>query len=474
MAELKAGAAEVVITPPVGVELEGYGARKHPSVGVHDDLYAHALVLDDGETRAGLLTCDLVGVDRELVAEVRRLVEQAGALKGGNLMVSATHTHSGPRGLLRLRGAGDRALIELTSRKLAGAVIAASQEMHPARLKLGKSLVDSVGQNRRFPDGLIDPTLYVLRVEEAGTGELLAALVNFTMHATVMNYDNLLVSADYPGQVRKVIRRVLGDVPVLFANGTCGNTNPARVAAVFSEVERIGTVLGAEAVRVLCELGAVGRLVAADNLLWGERTPKPPPAGALDLASPSLKVASTQIELPLRPYDPSGEVYQERIAGLRRELAALGLDEKALAQIRQSQVGLADIAPEVVTRRRELMGQLTRLSAELASLPRRKQIHDLIGSAALRTEIQALQLSPEVVIVGLPGDVVVEIGLAVKAASRRSACLVFAYTNDSIGYTVMPAHFAEGGYEAGQTLFEPTAERLMREAALGLVADLAQ
>jgi len=60
---LLVGAAEIVITPPVGTYLDGYGARTSGSVGVHDDLHARALVVDDGVTQAALVSCDLIGVD---------------------------------------------------------------------------------------------------------------------------------------------------------------------------------------------------------------------------------------------------------------------------------------------------------------------------------------------------------------------------------------------------------------------------
>ncbi len=322
---LRAGAAEVVITPPVGTPLEGYGARTEPSIGVHDDLTAQALVLDDGRTRVGLLTCDLIGVDRPLTTWVRREVEQRGLLPGDHLLIAATHTHGGPRGLLALRGEADETLVTITARQLVGVVSAATREMRPARLMLGWSAVESVSQNRRFPHGPIDPTLFVLRVEEAQTGRLLATLVNFAMHPTVMNFDNLFITADYPGRVRQVIRRVLGEeVIVLFANGACGNINPARVAAVFSEVERIGTIIGAAAVRLLAELTALGQLVAADNLLWGERTPKPPPEATVAITAPDLRVARAEIELPLRSF-ASAASYDAQIAQLRQALDSLVL-----------------------------------------------------------------------------------------------------------------------------------------------------
>jgi hypothetical protein len=95
----RAGAAEVVITPPVGTFLDGYGARTHGSVGVHDDLHARAVVFDDGATQAAIVACDLIGIDRRLAAAVRQIVFEATGIPREHIMVSATHTHGGPAGL---------------------------------------------------------------------------------------------------------------------------------------------------------------------------------------------------------------------------------------------------------------------------------------------------------------------------------------------------------------------------------------
>ena len=95
---LLTGAAEVVITPPVGTFLDGYGGRDGGSVGVHDDLHARAIVVDDGTTQAAIVSCDLIGVDRRLVARARELASAATSIPTGNIMIAATHTHAGPAG----------------------------------------------------------------------------------------------------------------------------------------------------------------------------------------------------------------------------------------------------------------------------------------------------------------------------------------------------------------------------------------
>ena len=97
-----AGAASVDITPAVGVLLDGYGARTTPSEGVHDPLFARALVVDYGpEGAATIVGCDLLGMHPWTTAEVRRQVEAAHGIPADGVIVLATHNHAGPAGLRR-------------------------------------------------------------------------------------------------------------------------------------------------------------------------------------------------------------------------------------------------------------------------------------------------------------------------------------------------------------------------------------
>ncbi|TAK58878.1 MAG: hypothetical protein EPO22_10620, partial [Dehalococcoidia bacterium] len=128
---LRAGAAEAVITPPVGTLMDGYSGREGGAVGVHDDLHARALVVDDGNTSAALVSADLIGVDRRLVASVRERAASATGIPAANILVAATHTHAGPAGLRREL---DEALTEVMARTLAGVIQAAQRELRPAVL----------------------------------------------------------------------------------------------------------------------------------------------------------------------------------------------------------------------------------------------------------------------------------------------------------------------------------------------------
>ncbi len=92
-----AGAAEIDITPRVGIELTGYVARLGPSVGVHDRLHARALVMDDGTARAALVACDPVGLDSAYVDRARREIGAAIGAAPGSVMVACTHTRTPAR-----------------------------------------------------------------------------------------------------------------------------------------------------------------------------------------------------------------------------------------------------------------------------------------------------------------------------------------------------------------------------------------
>ncbi|HEY8743283.1 MAG TPA: neutral/alkaline non-lysosomal ceramidase N-terminal domain-containing protein, partial [Chloroflexota bacterium] len=92
---LRAGAARVVVTPPLGVSLAGsYHDRR--ANGLHDDLYARALVIDDGATQVAIVSVDVIGVRSATTVAARHLIEHLCGIPGDNVLIAATHNHSGP------------------------------------------------------------------------------------------------------------------------------------------------------------------------------------------------------------------------------------------------------------------------------------------------------------------------------------------------------------------------------------------
>lgn len=441
----RAGAAEVVITPPVGTFLDGYSARSTGSVGVHDDLHARAIVVDDGMTQAALVGCDLIGIDRRIAAAVRQIVHEAAGIPRAHIMVSATHTHAGPAGL---RADMNPELTDITARLIAGAIISAHDKLRPAIVKTGTGSVDSVSQNRRDPDGPIDDTLHVLLFDSPDPRDgPIASIVNFACHATVMFSSNMEISADYPGYAAATVKKVLGDAPVVFLNGACGDVNPSWIEQRFEEAERVGSIVGAEASRRLQELRPLGLQQKTWNIRWDELTDKPVTAGRL-IDEPRIRVASEVVDVPMRQLDPP-ETYDGRIADARRDLEAVPASD--------------------VERRRGLMAQLTRLNGERGVASRQRPG----GPHHLHPEIQAMSFGRGQAILGLPGEFFAETAQRLRADAGIGHLAIACYTNHHVFYVVPHHAFDEGGYEPGVAVLAETSEPIFRQAALRLIEAVA-
>jgi hypothetical protein len=90
-AEFRLGAAAVPINPPLGIALAGY-YHERASEGVLDDIFAKTTVLDDGQTRAAIVVCDLISMPQWIVTEARQMIETQTGIPGTNVIIAATHT----------------------------------------------------------------------------------------------------------------------------------------------------------------------------------------------------------------------------------------------------------------------------------------------------------------------------------------------------------------------------------------------
>jgi neutral ceramidase len=300
MGQLKAGVAKANITPPIGfVDRRASILKKTRNAkpkGVLDELYAKVLVLEDGSTRVALVALDLIDNDLEFTSGVRKLVEQLTNIRAENVLIAATHNHSSPGvRLVRLGGVADRAYLSEVQRKIAGAVYAASCTMKEAKIGAGtgEAPADLVGSNlvraywwfqgrdrvtiNRSAPGLIDHNdprapidrqLGVVRIDDP-KDEAFAALINYACTPTCLGPNNVLVSADYPGQTTTTIEAGLGTNAVaLFFQGAGGDIDPVHslpraeyievedqlASPMYGDLRRMGAILAHEALRVLAAI----------------------------------------------------------------------------------------------------------------------------------------------------------------------------------------------------------------------------
>ncbi|HEY5640784.1 MAG TPA: neutral/alkaline non-lysosomal ceramidase N-terminal domain-containing protein [Dehalococcoidia bacterium] len=440
MSDLLAGAAVADITPPVGVQMDGYGARTQPSLGVHDELMARVLVLEQGDETAVIISCDLLGMHPHVASEVRARAGAETGVRADGVVIAATHNHAGPVGL---RGGMfsqlDDSLAETLVGRVCGAIEEAWLSRRPASIKHASADVATISLNRRDPEWPKDTALHVVLLD--GEDGPVATLLNFACHATVLDATNLMLSGEFPGAACRLIQRETG-APCVYLNGACGDVNPVWIAQDFAGVQRAGQIVGAQALRLAAEMRALGPGQRSHNIRWDE-FPEVPPLGRL--VEPSLRVVRREVALPRRAFD-SDDAYAARLEeiGAAREVAPAGSLEKRAAT-----------------------AQLTRFQAE-----RWAAAWDRRSPARAATEVQAIRLGDGLAVMALPGEFFSETAAAIREAAPFDDVLMACYANDYLGYVVPEHAYEEGGYEPGMTSYAPGAEAIVRDAAVRLLIEV--
>jgi neutral ceramidase len=268
---LRAGVAKVEITPPPGIAMWGYSNRKGPATGTLDPLYARVLVLEAGSARLGLVTLDL---GRPFGAASLSWLREATRQDVSFLLVTASHTHSGPT-IADEYSSGTPAWETAALARIARAISDASSHLTEARIGTGYGFT-LIGHNRlrgnsdgsvswfernltQVPTAPVDGTVSVMRVDTSD-GRPLAVLVNYACHPVVFGSDNLQYSADFPGAMARTVEEAFGGKPLcFFLQGAPGDINPYFAVTPLEENavamrDRTGQMLGREVARIAKEI----------------------------------------------------------------------------------------------------------------------------------------------------------------------------------------------------------------------------
>jgi hypothetical protein len=244
-----AGAGRAPLIVPDGTPLAGYGgfARRllvpdvlgryphafwfKPATREAEPLAARALVLERDGTRIVWVAVDLIAVDRAFTDAVTSRLQRAGDERPAVLIISASHTHSGPGAFIdsALMGfvAADRedvAVREALVAAVVDAVRRADGARGPARVALGAVAAPPLVRSRL--GGPLDPELVALAVRRP-TGTPVAVVWNFAIHGTMLGAGNLTLSGDVMGATSRALEHMIG-APALFVNGAVGDVSPAR------------------------------------------------------------------------------------------------------------------------------------------------------------------------------------------------------------------------------------------------------
>lgn len=410
---LKAGVSLVDVSPVKGVEMTGYPHCPRPNIGVHDPLYAACLYLDDGEKKLVWITLDLLYIGKKYTKQIREEFPEY------KIMLTTSHTHSGPISSCPLAVEVEdgceinEEYVAFLMDKLREGIKKATSDVFDAKLGTGIGhcgAEQGVGGNRRDPKGVSDPSVNVLAVKDA-EDKIRAVLLSYALHPTYLHAESLVVTADYPAYVRRYLHYAAPDAVFMFAQGTSGNQSSRyfRTEQSFDEACRVGTTLGVEVFHVL------EKMEYSDDI--------------------KLKWATTEVDLPKRVYPELEEAEIER--------------EKARRVFRET-----DDSDYIVKRNAEL----AMFGAEnIYAYAKYERENPEYNRGELPCEISVVTIG-DTMIFALQGEIFVEFGLALKAASPCRKAFVFEVTNGSLpGYIYTAEAAEEGGYEVGTSAFAPEA-----------------
>ena len=183
MGALKAGAAAIDISPTNSVFLFGYPHIERFSTGVHDPLLSSALYLSDGSTELMFIANDIIFVSKAFAEQARQRIEENTGIPAGHIMITATHTHSGPITVDYVSNEADSTVppadpsyLELFQDRVVAAALEARNRTQHAKIGLAVADGTGIGTNRRNPEGPTDPEVPVLLVRTAPSGDLMGSL----------------------------------------------------------------------------------------------------------------------------------------------------------------------------------------------------------------------------------------------------------------------------------------------------------
>jgi hypothetical protein len=427
----------------VGYRLAGY-FNERLATGTHDPLHAKAIVLRQGAEQVALVSCDLVGFSLAVTTNARA---QASALTGipvTNIVICATHSHTGPLfdGALRayFHEVAEKKFSHdpqeqvdypaLLIERLVKVIGAAQASLRPAQLQAGITTQPGLSFNRRYwmkngkvvfnpglrnpdivrPAGPTDPDVGIVLARDPTSKTPFAGLTVFAVHSDTVG--GTLYSADYEYYLEQTLRGEFGlDYISAFGLGTCGDINHVDVSRTnkvsgFAIAEHIGGTLGKTVLAAAPGLPVISR--------------------------PTLAVRSTTLQVPLQQVTPA------QVA-----------DARAVME--------------------KFYDTNTTFLAKVAAV----RILDLAGRPPTwPMEVQVLRLDADTAIVCLPCEIFVELGLAIKKASPFKRTLVIEICNDRPSYVPTLKAFGEGSYEVTNSRVKPGAGEMLVDAAAKLLRSL--
>ncbi len=422
---LATGAARVDITPPLGTPIPGLFHERRAQV-IHDPLHVRAFIVEGEGSAIGVVVCDLIGVKREHIDQAKALIAASIPLPPDRVLVCCTHTHSGAQ-------TGDDPYTAFVVQRIADAVRLAWEARKPGEIAWGVGHEDRVVVNRRFrmrdgsvrtnpgsgntdvveAAGPIDPDVGVLSLRD-DTGATIGLLGNYALHYVGGGDHERAVSADYFGWFSQFVQALHGETFVAaLSNGACGDINN-------------------------------------NDVLGGSRAKN-------DRYQHTKRVAALVASAAYWAANEMEYIDDAPVAGRMEEVSLKRRARPTPDEVRQAQ--------ELAEQPGATMGQRASARRTLRSA---NEAADVVA-----TWVQVLRVG-DLALVGVPGELLVRLGLEIKRRSPFGQTMVLELANDSVGYLPDTRAFDEGGYEPEASAFEPGVGEQIVAAAVRLLDELRQ
>ena len=446
MSSLKAGFARVNINPPMGIFVSGYFKERFAD-GILDDLEANALAISLGNTTQLLINIDNLGIKKEISTSYREMVSKATSVPMDNIIISCTHTHTGPEA----SGRDNYPLVveyrEFLGKRIRDVAVFAIADLKDAKMGYGKGKAENVAFVRRFimkdgstktnpgvnnpdivrPVGQIDDSVNVIRFDREGADTIV--FVNFANHPDVVG--GCKISGDWPALLRKDVEKILDNTKCIFFNGAQGDINHVNVHpkggdlnGMFIDFDDVSR--GYSHAQYIARVVTGGVLQAFDKVNY------------IDVDS--IKGKLVTINVPSNKPTPDELPEAHRI----NDLHLAGKD--------------SELPHEGM--------MLTTVVAEAGRMVRLENAPDTFDMI-----LSGFRIGP-VAIVGIPGEPFNAIGRGLKETEGYDMIIPCCITNGYQGYFPMQDSYDEGGYEARSSNFKAGVGELIIQEGKKLLEDL--
>ncbi|OHB65961.1 MAG: hypothetical protein A2Y77_05145 [Planctomycetes bacterium RBG_13_62_9] len=437
--QLQAGVAVADITPPIGYRMCGY-FNERLSTGILNPLHAKALVLRQGDARIAMVFCDIIGLPAEVSKRAREQARQATGIPAENILIAGTHSHTGPLYFDALRDhLHEKAVAkygkdpceqidyasELTAR-IVTAIKEADAKVRPVQAQAGVTQQQGLSFNRRFhmKDGAVRFNPGVLNPDIVRAAGPIDPNVGFVFFGDVNGKNAVAALANFALHL-----------------DTTGGTLYAADYPYFAE-QTLREQFGKD-FTLLFGTGTCGDINHIDvttkdrlksDRIGGTLARTVAAAQSKPMDRPRLAAKRAVVEVPMQQFTAT------EVAQAKKDMDKIGTSEMSfLDQVKAYKI-------------MDVQGR---------------------GGSTVPLEVQAFRLSDDVAVVGLPGEVFVEIGLAIKKASPFPVTLVIELCQDDVAYVPTRKAFAEGSYETVNSRIAPGGGETMTDTAIRLLEELA-